>query len=97
MEDNTSNTNRQEEGSTGPTVALIVILAVIVLGGLYFWGQRTSNNVTDIYGNPISTSTPTVDTSTTIENQSSTDDSASIEADLKSTNLDNIDSQLNVQ
>jgi len=95
MEGNTSNINPQE-GSAGPAIALIIILAVIVLGGLYFWGQRSDNNITDIYGNPISTSTPAVDTSA-IETQSSSDTSASIEADLKSTKLDNLDSQLNVQ
>ena len=26
-----------DEGSVGPVIATIIILAVIVLGGLYFW------------------------------------------------------------
>lgn len=88
MEPNNSNMNTSGEGSIGPVIALIIILAVIVLGGLYFWGQRTSNNTTDIYGNPISTSTPAnVD--------SALDTSAAIDADLKATDLNSLDNQLN--
>ena len=34
--------NRGNEGSAGPVIGIIIILAVIVLGGLYFWGQRTN-------------------------------------------------------
>lgn len=85
MEPNNSNMNANGEGSIGPVIALIIILAVIVLGGLYFWGQRTSNNTTDIYGNPISTSTPA----------STSDTSAAIDADLKATDLNSLDNQLN--
>jgi hypothetical protein len=79
-----------DDKSVGPVIALIVILAIIVLGGLYFWGQRADNGTTDIYGNPISTSTDT----SAIESQSDSDETASIEADLNSTNYD-IDSELN--
>ena len=87
MEPNNSNMNANGEGSIGPVIALIIILAVIVLGGLYFWGQRTSNNTTDIYGNPISTSTPAA--------ASTSDTSAAINADLKATDLNSLDNQLN--
>lgn len=83
-----NNTNVEGEGSIGPVIALIIILAVIVLGGLYFWGQRTSNNTTDIYGNPISTSTP-------VSSESTSDTSAAINADLNATDLNSIDNQLN--
>ncbi|MHB0978337.1 MAG: hypothetical protein ACYC1K_02980 [Minisyncoccota bacterium] len=87
MEPNKSNMNANGEGSIGPVIALIIILAVIVLGGLYFWGQRTSNNTTDIYGNPISTSTPT--------GTPTSDTSAAIDADLKATDLNSLDTELN--
>lgn len=87
MEPNNSNMNANGEGSIGPVIALIIILAVIVLGGLYFWGQRTSNNTTDIYGNPISTSTPAVN--------STSDTSVDIDADLKATDLNSLDNELN--
>jgi hypothetical protein len=32
----------EKNGSTGPIVGVIIILAVIVLGGLYFWNQRAN-------------------------------------------------------
>jgi hypothetical protein len=60
-----------QESSVGPVIATIVILAVIVLGGLYFWSQRPSTTApttsTDSYGassvaTPASTSTPSYDT-----------------------------------
>ena len=90
------DTNNRE-GSAGPVIATIIILAVVVLGGLYFWGQRNSNNNSDIYGNPISTSTTPADTTntTTIDTQSSSDNPASIQNDLKSTNTNSLGSQIN--
>jgi|GEM_PF-5738070 len=39
-----------QESSVGPVVATIVILAVIVLGGLYFWSQRSSSTSPTDYG-----------------------------------------------
>ena len=93
MEQNNMNTG---EGSTGPIIGTIIILAIVVLGGLYFWGQRTTAPTIDIYGNPVSSSTTpaTVDT-TTIDTQSSSDNPASIQNDLKSTNTNNLGSQIN--
>jgi len=31
---------RHSKGSAGPTVGIIIIVIVFILGGLYFWGQR---------------------------------------------------------
>jgi uncharacterized protein HemX len=31
-----------EDKSVGPTIGVILIVLVIILGGLYFWGQRIS-------------------------------------------------------
>jgi uncharacterized protein HemX len=48
MEDNantTPNMTGNNGGSAGPIIGAIIILAVIVLGGLYFWGQRTTEDV----------------------------------------------------
>lgn len=92
MEPNNMN---KGEGSTGPIIGTIIILAIVVLGGLYFWGQRTTSPTIDIYGNPVSSSTPaTVDTKA-IDTQSSSDNPASIQNDLKSTNTDTLGSQIN--
>ena len=67
--------------SAGPIIAVIVILAVIVLAGLYFWGQHMGGwKMMD---------------NDNIETQRQSDDTSSIEADLNSTNVDNIDAEVN--
>ncbi len=35
----------QEGGSMGSLIGIVLILAVIVLGGIYFWGKKTSNQL----------------------------------------------------
>jgi hypothetical protein len=32
------------ENSVGPIIATVIILVVIILGGLYFWGERNTNS-----------------------------------------------------
>ncbi len=32
-----------EGGSVGSLIGIILIIAIIVLGGIYFWGKRTAN------------------------------------------------------
>ena len=63
-------------------IATIILLAVIVLGALYFWKARSSDTV------------PAADTSA-IESQSSSDEAAAIQGDLNSTNVENVDYDLN--
>jgi len=72
------------EKSSGPLIAVIVILALIILGGLYFLKTRSAQN-------PYAP-TPTEDQITAdLEAQGSSDDLDSIEADLNATNTDNLD------
>jgi hypothetical protein len=40
MDPETQNVERANEGTSGPIIGTIIILVVIILGGLYFWGQR---------------------------------------------------------
>lgn len=82
--------NPPQEGSVGPIIATIIILAVIVLGGLYFWGQRASNSTDQ------ETATSTVEGAdvSSIEEQNNSDDASSIEADLNSTNIDELDAEI---
>ena len=69
-------------GSTGFIVATLVLLAVIVLGGLYFWKARGDSVANDAAVQEIG-------------QQSSSDDTASIESDLKATNVNSVDYDLN--
>lgn len=71
--------------SIGPLIAVIVILALIIIGGLYFLKQRSAQ--------PTYVAPETVgDTITnSLNTQSSSDTLDSIEADLNATDLNNLD------
>lgn len=82
----------QGEKSVGPAIGIIIIIAVIVIGGLYFWGQRATTK---------SNETNTTETGATVQddqniidlkNQSSSDEIDSIQADLEATDLDQLGS-----
>jgi len=70
--------------SIGPLVAVIIILALIIIGGLYFLKERSSQQVYV----PATTSDSITDS---LNQQSSSDDLNSIEADLNATDIDNLD------
>ncbi len=73
-----------EKKSHGPLIAVIVILVLIIVGGLYFLKQRTTKIEygTTAGGDIITESLNTQSSSDTIE---------SIEADLNATDLNNLD------
>lgn len=72
-----------QKKSSGPLIAVIIILALIVIGGLYFLKEKMSR---DTYIAPQEDSV-TQDLGT----QSNSDDLNSIEADLNATVIDNLD------
>lgn len=74
-----------EKKSVGPLVAVIIILALIIVGGLYFLKQRSSQN---LYVPPAETGDAVT---ASLKQQGTSDDLNSIEADLNATNLDNLD------
>jgi flagellar basal body-associated protein FliL len=82
------------EKSIGPAIGIIIIIAVIVIGGLYFWGQRVSKQ--KAVPTPENNSTTTIDQNIqNLQKQSSADDINSIEADLNATNLNQLGSEMN--
>ncbi|MES2214055.1 MAG: hypothetical protein V4465_01515 [Patescibacteria group bacterium] len=86
-----NNMGQAPESSVGPVIATIIILAVIVLGGLYFWGQRGA----DMTSETVPAQTQSVDeTTAAIESQSSSDDTSAIDADLRSTDTTSVDSSI---
>jgi len=83
-ENNVNVGGEGENGSpAGPVIGIIVILAIIILGGLYFWSQREVSD-TNLEG--------VIDD---INMQSDADDASSIEADLDATDIENLDAELN--
>jgi hypothetical protein len=69
-------------GKTGFVVATLILLAVIIAGGVYFWQARADKSLES--NSDISS----------IEEQSSSDEAAAIEADLNATNVDSVDYDL---
>lgn len=72
-----------KEGSAGPVIGTIIILAVIVLGGFYFWSQRVA-------APSIMDEAAVEQAVTDITTQSQADNISSIEADLNATDVNKI-------
>src|SRR3989344_653478 len=70
--------------SSGPLIAVVIILALIIIGGLYFFKARMSGQ--EVY--VPATSDPVTDS---LMQQSDSDELDSIEADLNATDVDNLD------
>ena len=66
-------------GPSGPIIGTIVILAIVILGGLYFWNQRAGNDTV-------------IDE---INTQNGSDEASAIEAELDATDIENLDAELN--
>ena len=75
-----------EKKSYGALIAVIVILALIVIGGLYFLGQRMDKS--SYATSPKNEADPITES---LKNQSDSDSLSAIEKDLNSTNVSNLD------
>ncbi len=84
-----------QKSSIGSIVGTIIIIAIIILGGLYFWGKRIEESKAT---ERLVTETPKFSASeleaATIKSTSPSDDLNSIQTDLNSTNLDNLTPEL---
>lgn len=86
------------KSSIGSIIGTIIIITVIILGGLYFWGKRIEESrykqqLIDETKSTVSQEIQ-VDETTKIKAVSSGDDLNSIEADLNKTNIDNLSTEL---
>ena len=82
-------TNINKESSIGPIIGAIIILAVIILGGLYFWSERGDDSAAP------ETEDAAVAELGVIKEQSSSDETNAIEADLKATQIETLDADRN--
>jgi hypothetical protein len=73
----------ENKKSLGPLIAVIIILALIIIGGLYFLKERASQKVYPAVNNDSITES--------LNQQSSSDDLNSIETDLNATDVNNLD------
>ena len=91
---------QENKSSIGSIIGTIIVIAIIILGGLYFWGKRIDE--ARLQKDLVSGENTQVEAdenmeANTIKSVNSSDDYSSIEADLNSTNLDNLDAELQAQ
>ncbi len=86
----------QNKSSVSSIIGIIVIIAIIVLGGLYFWGKRVEETklVKTMTTEETSATTSEQNEATAIRSMGSSDDTASIEADLNNTKTTGLDAEL---
>ncbi len=80
-----TNITTPPQKSVGPTVGLVIVLILIILGGIYFWMKQSD------YKETAWTETNKDTDTQAFEQQSSSDEISSIEADLDSTDFNNLD------
>jgi uncharacterized protein HemX len=73
---------QENKSSVGSVIGIIIIIAIIILGGLYFWGKRIEESKIQ---DDLLIQNATTSEVITAENVSSSDDMNSIEADLDAT------------
>lgn len=101
IQNNTPMETPNKSSGIGSIIGTIVIIAIIILGGLYFWGKRIEDAkmkqdlVSEV--NTESQTEPTVNEAAAIKSISPSDDLNSIEADLNGTNLNDLDAEINPQ
>ncbi len=85
------------KSGTGSIIATIIIIALIILGGLYFWGKRIENereNRKIISGDITIDETAAVAEAVKTQEVSNDDSLSSLEAELGATNTSGINIQL---
>ncbi|MFA7216497.1 MAG: hypothetical protein WC095_00725 [Candidatus Paceibacterota bacterium] len=89
----------ENKSSIGSIIGTIIIIALIILGGLYFWGKKIENsrNAQELTSEDVMTDEEIAAESDSIKQTNSSDSIQSIETDLSATNIDNIDAELNSQ
>ena len=82
----------QNKNGIGGIIGIVVIISIIILGGLYFWGKRIEESrlKQELVSGNVQTSMQEQNEASVIRSVSSSDDLGSIEADLNQTNLDNL-------
>ena len=84
----------KKDGTVGPLIGSIVIILILIVGGLFFWGSIISQKKDQIELTATEQEQVQQTVVEDITKQSSSDDTASIEADLKATNVDSLDAGL---
>lgn len=83
----------------GPILGVLVIMLVLILSGLYLWGEMLSKQAQTTDETPIVNNEPETPRATAdaqiLDTLSPSDELDAIDADLNSTQLDSLDTELN--
>lgn len=88
----------EHHSSMGPVIGAIVVIAILAVGGLYYWGaelRKTEMNLSneqEYAPMEVADNTPTTDE---LLNVSTSDEITAIEGDLEASNFDALDAELN--
>jgi flagellar basal body-associated protein FliL len=84
--------SKEESKPIGPIIGIVIILAVLAIGGLYFWGSSLNKNAQNV---PIIEEPGLTDQSNDpLDTMSESNDLDSIINDLSNTNVDTVDADL---
>ena len=84
----------KKDSTVGPMIGSIIVICIIIVGGLYFLGSLISNKKNEIQIEQSAEQQQEILKVEETAKQSNSDDVQSIEADLKATNIDNLDTGL---
>ncbi len=84
----------RRDGTAGPLIGSIIIVLIILVGGLYFWGSMIVDRKNEIESEAVMEEQTKDAEVEAITSQSSSDEASSIEADLNATDLDSVDAEI---
>lgn len=80
--------------STGAIIGSIIIIVVLIIGGLYLWGKQIVEKETQSTMTPEQILSETDAVTDSLKNQGTSNKISDIETDLNSTDLNNLDKEL---
>ncbi|HEY4495758.1 MAG TPA: hypothetical protein VJC04_00135 [Candidatus Paceibacterota bacterium] len=89
MEPNTNQTS--ENKPAGPIIGVVIIILILVVGALYFWGAKLNKEANQTPENILSAEDQTLNQ---LQTQSTSTEVTDINADLNATVLDGLDADL---
>ncbi len=86
----------EEKSHFGAIAGIVIIVAILALGGLYFWGKELNNSQIPpaTQGEPVINGGVVDESTQALETQGTSDNLSDIEADLNSASLENLDAGL---
>lgn len=90
--DNPMMSDNNKEKPVGPIVGAAIIVAILMIGGVYFWGTLSSRDSQNMTGAEILSQEDKA--LKDLQKQGSSDSISDIEKDLNNTDINNIDREL---